>query len=257
MVMVDQTGAVMSGFQIAAVVRRGVSVYFRNFVPLLPVGIVATLPSIAGMFLISAGSGIVYGSIFYTILDFIGFCWLSAGVTYSVVSDLRGNRASAGEIFARSLAALPRLIWFFLVVTLFALVVSLLTLFPLLGVFVALALFIWLYVIYWVALPTVVVEKSGPIAALGRSSALTRGHRWKVLGIILVWGVASYVVAMIVELLFFLASGQLHSSAFDFAIAPVSTVILGLGASIAAVGYHDLRVVKEGVGTEEIARVFD
>ncbi len=39
--------------------------------------------------------------------------------------------------------------------------------------------------------------------------------------------------------------------------AVTQAVMMGLGASVSAVGYHDLRVLKEGVGTEQIAQVFD
>ena len=37
----------------------------------------------------------------------------------------------------------------------------------------------------------------------------------------------------------------------------VCILLVGLEASLAALGYHDLRVLKEGVGSEQIAQVFD
>jgi len=109
-----------------------------------------------------------------------------------------------------------------------------------------------LLVMWAVIVPACVVEGLGPIESLIRSADLTRGHRWKVLGIILLLAIA------------YLAASQLT----DAILAPISLDLSAL-AAIAWIAawtaywncavimiYHDLRVAKEGVDTTEIAAVF-
>jgi hypothetical protein len=105
-----------------------------------------------------------------------------------------------------------------------------------------------------VALPACVVEKIGPIDSLRRSAALTKGHRWKLLGI--------YVTLLIVGAFIRGAvNGILHAIG-----EPIATAIgefvwqalyLAYTAILSVVIYRDLRVTREGVTTEHIAAVFD
>jgi hypothetical protein len=48
---------------------------------------------------------------------------------------------------------------------------------------------------WMVALPACVVEGLGPIKSLGRSANLTKGHRWKILGIFLVLNVVGGIMS--------------------------------------------------------------
>ena len=144
-----------------------------------------------------------------------------------------------------------------LIIGIISLGVAMLMLIPLLGFFLALGIFVWLYVIYWVALPAVVVGKTGPIISLGRSQALTKGRRWEVLSVLVVWFVILFVVVVLTDLMIGSLSGSLGSAASAGASSLIDTVVLAMGAALAAVGYHDLRVGKEGGGSEETARVFD
>ena len=110
-----------------------------------------------------------------------------------------------------------------------------------------------LLVMWAVIVPACLAEGLGPIESMIRSAGLTQGHRWKVLGIILLLVIA-YVAA---------------SEITDAVLAPISPVLSSLAALawVAAwtaywncavtMMYHDLRVAKEGVDTREIAAVFD
>ena len=105
----------------------------------------------------------------------------------------------------------------------------------------------------FVATPVCVVERLGPIASLGRSATLTKGCRWRVLGMLAVVGI---IGAM--------GSGMVEALAYGVGptIAPVLKVIWqGLvgaySAILVVVTYHDLRVAKEGVDTDRIAAVFE
>jgi hypothetical protein len=107
--------------------------------------------------------------------------------------------------------------------------------------------------ILFVATPVCVVERLGPFQSLGRSAALTKGSRWRLFGmLIVIWLIA-------------LISGGLTEALIGVAgpgIALVVKVIwnglLGAySAILVVVTYHDLRVAKEGVDTDQIAAVFE
>lgn len=106
------------------------------------------------------------------------------------------------------------------------------------------------------------MEQLGPFAALGRSAQLTKGNRWAVLGVIVLWFIVSWLVMLLIALVI----GGLGAAADGVGMASfigvvltavIQVIMMGLGDSVAAVGYHDLRVINEGVGTDKIARVFD
>lgn len=239
-------------FRVGAVVSRGLWFYYRSFWTLLPVSIVALLPPV----LYGYWSAYPFwGGVW--ILDLVGFCWLSAGVSYAVVSDLRGRNASAVEVLGRSMGAVPRLLLLFLILLIVWVGGVLLAFIPLIGALIVVGLSAWLYVVYWVVLPVVVVEKSGPLVSLRRSDELTKGSRPQVLGIIASWFVILILTGIFSDLVLFALLDLLGHAVFVGMSTLINTIVFALGASLAAVGYHDLRVEKEGVGAEEIARVFD
>lgn len=238
-------------FRVGAVVSRGLWFYYRSFWTLLPVSIVALLPPVLyGYWSAYPFWGVVW------ILDLVGFCWLSAGVSYAVVSDLRGRNASAVEVLGRSMGAVPRLLLLFLILFIVWVGGVLLAFIPLIGALIVVGLSAWLYVVYWVVLPVVVVEKSGPLVSLRRSDELTKGSRPQVLGIIASWFVILILTGIFSDLVLFALLDLLGHAVFVGMSTLINTIVFAPGASLAAVGYHDLRVEKEGVGAEEIARVF-
>jgi len=104
-----------------------------------------------------------------------------------------------------------------------------------------------------VTVPVCVVEQRGPVESLGRSSDLTKGHRWKIFGLL----APIFAVDLLV------------TSTLDMLTGAASTGLVLLGtlawngvwgafyAITFAVAYHDLRVAKEGVDIEQITAVFD
>jgi hypothetical protein len=97
-----------------------------------------------------------------------------------------------------------------------------------------------------------VIERLGPIASLSRSAALTKGHRWRVFGLILIAGLISLGAAV-------LSSPLPRLLGMPGAI--LAFLVVGVAAAyrdtVLAVQFSDLRVGKDGVGTERIAAVFD
>ena len=107
---------------------------------------------------------------------------------------------------------------------------------------------------FYVALPVCVVEGQGPLASLGRSAALTKGHRSKVFGLALALSIISLIGNFVISRVLGVLGGSL--------IGELGTLIwisvLGAYQAITvAVLYHDLRVAKEGIDIEQMAAVFN
>jgi hypothetical protein len=110
-----------------------------------------------------------------------------------------------------------------------------------------------LAVMWAVVVPVCVVERLGPTASMSRSFDLTRGHRWKLSGIMIP----------------LLAVQEIGRRLVPFLLAPAGLVVMSLGVVLWAalwiaywncvliMTYHDLRVAKEGVDTAQIAAIFD
>jgi hypothetical protein len=109
-----------------------------------------------------------------------------------------------------------------------------------------------LFVMWAVAVPACVVEGRGPFASMVRSTALTKGYRWKIFGIILLLGLF-LLIGTFAQLF---SAGPV--SQFGTVVSIVWLVIWsGYWNCIIIMTYHDLRVAKEGVDTEQIASIFD
>jgi hypothetical protein len=123
-----------------------------------------------------------------------------------------------------------------------------------------------LYLMWFVATSVCVVEQLGPFRSMGRSRELTRKHRWKILALILLTLIPSGIVATIVGAVVLAALGM----AVYWGLSPTlsdpfgqfvgllwSAIWTAFYAILAVVIYHDLRVAKDGVDTDQIAAVFE
>jgi hypothetical protein len=111
-----------------------------------------------------------------------------------------------------------------------------------------------LLTMWFVATPACVVERLGVGASMARSSALTQGHRWKIFGMMMLVGAIEGIGGVAVKAALALTGN-------------VGLIMAGMviwsgawgafNAVFAVSAYHDLRVAKEGIDTEQIAAVFD
>ena len=111
-----------------------------------------------------------------------------------------------------------------------------------------------LLTMWWVGTPACVVERTGPWTSLKRSAALTKGHRWKIFGLILLLFIINLIVSQIIEVVVLLAGSDILSILGRLLWAALYGAYNAIAVVIA---YHDLRVAKEGIDIEQIAAVFD
>jgi hypothetical protein len=109
----------------------------------------------------------------------------------------------------------------------------------------------------WLVAPVVVViEKMGPIAALGRAWRLSGGHRWRIFGIQVLLFILNLVLSLLIGGLFggFAAFGGESGTPGQLGVTSVVQTLVNLASTIVwapvewiafTVLYYDLRVRKE------------
>lgn len=104
---------------------------------------------------------------------------------------------------------------------------------------------VWLWVSWYVALPALVVEGCGPVAALGRSIRLVRARFWPVLGVALlaaaVAALASYAAGNVAALLV-PGSGPSALAASSAAATLAAILTVPFTAAVATATYVDLGI---------------
>lgn len=108
------------------------------------------------------------------------------------------------------------------------------------------------------AVPAIVAERVGPIDGIKRSWELTRGHRGAIFLTMLVLVIAQVAIDLVAGLLGGALSGisrvAVVGIVFTFA---VELLAMSLTTVMPAVAYHDLRTLKEGASTDDLAKVFE
>jgi uncharacterized membrane protein len=109
-------------------------------------------------------------------------------------------------------------------------------------------------VAWFVAAPACVVERLGATASIGRSAQLTKGYRWRILGLLIVFEIIWLLPLFLVSYVVSHAAGPQAIAVVEFLFQAAGGA---LAAILAAVVYHDLRLIKEGLDLDQIAGVFD
>jgi hypothetical protein len=177
---------------------------------------------------------------------------LQAGVVYGAIASLNGKQASLADCLATGLRSFVPLFFVMLLAMLGMLAGAILLLVP--GLILA--------VMWTVVAPACVVERTGVFGAFRRSRELTRGYRWPIFGLY----VAFFVLMIIISAVFtaLIGIGMLAAtsptipSILAMAGNMVSTMITSIiSSTFAAAIYYELRQLKEGIGPEALASVFD
>ncbi|HWP26335.1 MAG TPA: hypothetical protein VNL39_08340 [Xanthobacteraceae bacterium] len=245
-VPVSRVGA--GDFRVGRVFDRTTAIYSRNFLPFSLVALISSLPPLllgarAGdptpMMAQSMLSGLVI------VLLSVAFALLSQAIlVYAAFQDMRGRAVNLSESIN---VALVR----FLPILGLAIINAF-------GIGIGLMLFIIpgliLLTMWFVGVPACMVEQLGPWQSLKRSSQLTKGHRWKLFGAILLVYLAAAIISQVITLVFTAVAGFFIGLVATLAW---NTVWGAFFATFVVVTYYELRSAKEGVDVEQIAAVFD
>jgi uncharacterized membrane protein len=244
------------GFRVGRVLGRSFGVLGRHFVqfctitalPIAPLTLLLGMAAVSMVGvknpdkaeLIRLGVLAIGATVFWILAQMVA----QAVILYGTFQDMRAKPVRLGESIMKGIARFVPIVGL-AICTMVAVGLGFL-LFIVPGVILAL--------MFYVALPVCVVERLGPIASMKRSAALTKGHRWKLFGILLVVALIAIVGSVVV-------------SAVLTAVGGVTATIIGrfiwqavtgaFGAVVAAVVYHDLRVAREGIDVDRMAAVFD
>ncbi|MEF2073546.1 hypothetical protein [Consotaella aegiceratis] len=112
---------------------------------------------------------------------------------------------------------------------------------------------IWLIGVLSVVVPSIMVDRSG-FGAFRRSSALTKGYRWPIVGLVFVIYVMIWAISAALGLvLVYVPPMPVVASIIQGAIGGLTTAF---GSIAIAVTYARLREIKEGIGFTDLAAVF-
>lgn len=190
--------------------------------------------------------------LFSYVVMFVLSAIVQAALTRATVAESQGRKASFGECIRASLpVALP--------------LIGLVILWAIAIVVASIFLFIPAVILacMWaVMVPAMVEERVGIFGAFGRSRALTKGNRWKVFGVLVVFMIAYWLLLLIVGLV--VDPAMLTDPNAAAAMTPglmVMSVITGtlfnaVWGTLAPSMYVDLRQRKDGGSAEDLEEVF-
>ncbi len=176
---------------------------------------------------------------------------LQAAITHGTIVSLNGGKASFGDCFATGIKhALP--------LTAIAILGGLGII---AGCFLLIVPGIILMLMWSVITPVRVSEQTGIIETLKRSAALTSGYKGSIFGIFVIYVVLSWVLNLVIRPLAgapMMSTGTVANAFITLMLLTgLVRAVLGLiGAAGIASIYYELRLVKEGVGPEQLAAVF-
>lgn len=238
-----------SDFRVGRVFDRTASVLSRNFPTFFVVCAIAYLPAALLSSASSAASGQgpghggMVGALGFLLTMVLGTL-SQAIVVYGAFQDMRGRPVSLTESLQVGLRRFLPIVGLGICV----------------GVTVALGFLalvipgLILLAMWYIATPACVVEQLGPLRSMRRSSQLTKGHRWKVFGLMLLLVIVGGMVSAVLAKTLTAAGGTTLKLIGDV----LWNGVWGAVSAIAVVvTYHDLRLAKEGIDVEQVASVFD
>lgn len=256
----------VTAFSVGDIVRTAVAVYFNNLPAFFPLSLIVLVPTFLIALLPESSSfndppvlaspdadpvAVYEAMIPYYIVaareSLVGaLCesLLDAALAYGVVRHLRGGHAGFAESLVHFSGCAIAVLAVAVVVTVATSIGFLLLIVP--GV--------WLTIVLWVALPALIVERSG-LRAIARSAELTKGFRFPIFGLVLILVAAQLVVGSVAD---WIVSAVLTDPFLNWcALQFVVVVMSGIYATAVAVAYHDLRVLRDRADTRSVATVLE
>ncbi len=243
-------------FDMGRVVNRTFGVISRNWQTLGGLALLlGTVPQglVQSAQIMSQGSsGSPFGPLYWVnvVVSLLSSCLLQAAVIHGTFADLNGRRSSLGESLGTGLRFVLPVLGAGIVGGVCVALGIVLLIVP--GVLIGLA---WI-----VAIPVIVVERTGVFGSFARSAALTRNHRGSIFGLFVVYWLVLTVLAALVGVLT-VGLGMTASGGRSIAAVIPTAILSGVIGLVGATGiasiYYELRNIKEGIGPDALASVFD
>jgi hypothetical protein len=221
----------------------------------------------------------VLGLVLIYLLLYVAGQILSGMLTNVIGRSVLGERITAGEAWRRTLPRLPAMFGATLLFA--AAIIGIWAVYAGIGAAItaigngsgpvsiiyfvvagiaAVCLTVWLWTSFMLANQVVVLERTGPVRALGRSWRLVRHSFWRVFGITLLAQLIVGIASAILQLPFTIPASLMAAHSGDSLHPPIAAVVIGTvgtiasrtltGALLAGVFvllYVDLRMRKEGL----------
>jgi hypothetical protein len=241
---------------IGRVIQQLFAVLGRNFVTFLVLSIILVgLPAVVTGYLqltyLTAGQTFSWQTVLGALVTGLGALILQGTVIYATVTDLNGRRASIADCLSIGLRSfLPLLgigiLWYLAILC---------------GLVLLIVPGLMILVAWAVCIPAYVAERPTLTGSFGRSAQLTRGNRWRIFALMILYFVALIIVEAVLGV--FGAAGRVaEGGGMPFLQAIIVTPIVSvanamIGATGTAVLYVELRRIRDGVGAESLASIFD
>jgi len=248
-------------FGVGNVLATGFRIWVKNFVPFMLITALIYSPLL--IWGITSTQGEIdlerSGGIAKT-LGYIGYLTIplnvlvSAALTYGVVMELQGQRASIGACIATGLVR------FFP-----ALGTGLLSILCMLGGMILLIIpGLIVFCMLYVSTQASVLERPGMLGALKRSRELTQGHKMEIFGLTFLLGLLGIGLAFLCQTLAlphlrdpgYVEETLKNLPKYMYMLLAQHMIVGSLTAVMASVAYYFLRSEKEGTSAAELAAVF-
>ena len=235
--------------RVGAVISRSRSMLWRHFPRFLVMGVIASSPILLLTYMQSADAEDeeILSQLLWVVC-FLGSLMVfstigQAVIVHAALQDMRRRPVRLVESLNVALRAFWPLIG-----------IALAGLLTMVGLMLMVVPGLILSTLWFVVLPACIVEQLGPGASLRRSQELTKGYRWKVLGLTLLLMIGMYVGSSAIDTWVTAATSPVVGAVSDLIWTAVWTAFT---ATTTIATYHALRVAKEGTDIEQIAGVFD
>jgi hypothetical protein len=176
---------------------------------------------------------------------------VQGAITRATVTAIEGRRATFGESLSTALRVLLPLIGLSILLAIGIMIGFVLLIVP--GII--------LLLMWAVAVPSLVIERGGVFAAFARSAELTRGAKWRILGLFLLLAVAYWLLSLVARIVGLgLYSPTAASNGFTIANiiggVVVGTLFNMIWGTVQPSLYIELRQWKEGGSIENLEQIF-
>jgi len=226
-------------------------------IPMLIIGLFPLFLGTGGGMSEGAAMGIVGATVLSAIFVMVGSIVLQGALIFGAVEDFNGRKATLSECLSVAFKYFFPLLGLGILVALGTFAGFIALIIP--GIFIALG--------WSIAAPALIVEGKGITDSISRSWNLTKGYKRWILLLFIIITIISIIITAIITALSLVAGDPVTialeggsptyyilNAIFSAIAQAISTMISATG--VAAV-YYEIRQIKEGVGAESLAAVFD